>query len=190
MAMHSFLTLMLCMSHLVTKICRHRIAGQTLEESLTLLSTGHCSVHNVDPPSILPTVPWPTSEHGVNIRCLHEHGGVCTDGFVLWASAWLVQTVAHLTALSQTSYKRWKVRGSLVPPPAELCLQWNQRVLLTMRLLIQTFAICLALSLCLTAPSWVLLAFFFLFFLLFNSICVSLLFDCKFIFLFRKYLYL
>ncbi|MCJ8732327.1 hypothetical protein PDJAM_G00210180 [Pangasius djambal] len=64
-----------------------------------------------------------------------------------------MQTVARLTALSHTGYKRWRVVGSSVPPPAELCLQWNQRILLTMRLLVQTFTICLALSLCLAAPS-------------------------------------
>lgn len=151
---------------LVSKLCRYKIAEQVWEETIPFIYAcmGYCSIHNVDPPSTLPSVPWPTSEHGFNIRSMltWAWGSMCRWVWVfpslykLWASVWLVQTVAHLTAVSQTGYKWWSVSGSLVPPPAELCLQWNQRIRLIMRLLIQTFTICLALILCLAAPSWVL----------------------------------
>lgn len=120
--------------------------------------TIHCSIHDVDPPYTLPSVPWPTSEHGVNVkRVLTWAWGSMSrcvySVYKLWASVWFVQTVAHLTSLSHTGYKRWRVASSSIPPPAELCLQWNQRIVLTMRPFIRTFTICLALSLCLAASA-------------------------------------
>lgn len=114
----------------------------------------------------LSSVPWPTSEHGVKIRCVLTWAWGESRYFHLLSiqtvGVCLISALACLTTLSQTGYKRQKVTGSSVPPPAELCLQWNQRILLNMRLLIQTFTICLALSLCLAAPSWVLLVVHFL----------------------------
>lgn len=119
--------------------------------------TVYCSIHDVAPPSIQCTLTnfWMWGEH--QSGCSPDLFSLCK----LWASVLLVQTVAHLTALSHAGYKRWRVAGSLVHPSTELCLQWNQRIFLTMRLLIQTFTICLALFLCLAAPSWVLLSVHF-----------------------------
>lgn len=157
----------MCVS-LLTKTCICKIAGQVWEESLTLIYgyTIHCSIHNIDPPYILSSVPWPTSEHGVNFRYVLTWacGSIsrCIYSlYKLWASVWYEQTVAHLTALAHTGYKRLRIAGSSVPPPAELCLQWNQRIILTMRAFIQTFTICLALSLCLADSTWVLFAVHF-----------------------------